>query len=671
MRDTPDTQTTTLSDSGVLRLASLEDAYDKLTMLVQQLQEQADRSAFAPRSDDTSLTYEIPNSIDRSSKNFGWDSSGNVVATSVASTGSVSFGAFGTDMAATATSAAAVTLLGIDDEILTSAIDVRTFGAVGDGVTDDGAAVSSAIQSLTSGDVLYFPKGTYLLTTYTVESITTNITILGDSGDDSIITGPDTSTVFMSIGASGNIHVKNLGFSTWDTVIRLSTSNVDYVVIDGCNADSLNNLYGDVGATTSGNLDTLRINNCKLSNIAGFAIEMRSTTTESIMVTDNEFRTITGEIAILMGSNDIAVTNNTYIITGNYITDVTGGTETHAIMCFGRSALIADNYIKNVSNVPSTNCEGIYLKTRNSVVTGNTLIDASEADSAIRLKGIERDGVGQADGKPPFGYSNVVANNNIFNTTPFLYNGIHTSVSECLITGNYIENCEKGVASIAQFDVCVTNNIFYNCEVGIQIFAGDASGISNTVISGNIIKETSDGAEGTGIGVWIDASAGQLTNTIINDNIIDTVENSGTSSGILLVCTNDIAFVNIQGNHFDNMDAGINTDLDGGVLGKVNASNNTFSAVTTPMNSDTYTGSLSRAVNNIGFVTENSGVTTGDALATGGTIAHGCAATPTFVSVTAQDTGTSAIWCTIDASDITVNFAGGGSHDFFWEARVR
>lgn len=44
-----------------------------------------------------------------------------------------------------------------------AAINVRDFGAVGDGITDDTMAVQTAINCLPRGARLYFPKGTYLV----------------------------------------------------------------------------------------------------------------------------------------------------------------------------------------------------------------------------------------------------------------------------------------------------------------------------------------------------------------------------------------------------------------------------------------------------------------------------------------------------------------------------
>lgn len=46
-----------------------------------------------------------------------------------------------------------------------SRINVRDFGAVGDGVTDDAAAIKSAQNAMSNGDVLFFPSGSYRFAT--------------------------------------------------------------------------------------------------------------------------------------------------------------------------------------------------------------------------------------------------------------------------------------------------------------------------------------------------------------------------------------------------------------------------------------------------------------------------------------------------------------------------
>ncbi len=74
LRNVPDTQNTDLDDSGVLRLQTLENALDRLTMLVQQLQEQSNRAPLAPPGE--TLTMTLPSSVTRASQYFGFTSTG-------------------------------------------------------------------------------------------------------------------------------------------------------------------------------------------------------------------------------------------------------------------------------------------------------------------------------------------------------------------------------------------------------------------------------------------------------------------------------------------------------------------------------------------------------------------------------------------------------------------
>lgn len=62
-------------------------------------------------------------------------------------------------------------------------VSVKDFGAVGDGVTDDTAAIQAAYSALGSGGKLYFPRGTYNHTGLTFDGLL-NITFCGDAGGE-------------------------------------------------------------------------------------------------------------------------------------------------------------------------------------------------------------------------------------------------------------------------------------------------------------------------------------------------------------------------------------------------------------------------------------------------------------------------------------------------------
>jgi len=77
---------------------------------------------------------------------------------------------------------------------------------------------------------------------------------------------------------------------------------------------------------------------------------------------------------------------------------------------------------------------------------------------------------------------------------------------------------------------------------------------------------------------------------------------------------------------------------------------------------------------NIGETMENSGTVT--SISSGSSVAHGCVTgsgggvTPAFVSVTPKTAGPTNIRVAVNSSNLFISFDGGGSHDFYWSARV-
>ncbi|MFQ5442702.1 MAG: glycosyl hydrolase family 28-related protein [Thermodesulfobacteriota bacterium] len=89
--------------------------------------------------------------------------------------------------------------------------DVRAYGAVGDGVADDTAAIQSAVDALTGGGTVFFPQGTYKITSA------------------------------VTVSASG-VHL--LGTGTGNTTIKIESAAIDGVVFgDGVTQ------YTDVGCS--------------------------------------------------------------------------------------------------------------------------------------------------------------------------------------------------------------------------------------------------------------------------------------------------------------------------------------------------------------------------------------------------------------------------------------
>jgi hypothetical protein len=92
-------------------------------------------------------------------------------------------------------------------------VNVQTvFGAKGDGVTDDTAAIQAALNSLTKSDaVLWFPNGNYLISSPLVLSGVSNVTILGeDPRTTSILWGGSQGGTMLTLAGCNGINVGRL-----------------------------------------------------------------------------------------------------------------------------------------------------------------------------------------------------------------------------------------------------------------------------------------------------------------------------------------------------------------------------------------------------------------------------------------------------------------------------
>jgi hypothetical protein len=79
----------------------------------------------------------------------------------------------------------------VNTAVYDSVIDVKLYGAVGDGVTDDTAAIQAAVN-VANGGTVYFPAGIYQ-TSATINCTTIGTSIVGESAGVSIIRGTHAS----------------------------------------------------------------------------------------------------------------------------------------------------------------------------------------------------------------------------------------------------------------------------------------------------------------------------------------------------------------------------------------------------------------------------------------------------------------------------------------------
>ncbi|MDD3926099.1 MAG: glycosyl hydrolase family 28-related protein [bacterium] len=91
--------------------------------------------------------------------------------------------------------------------------DVRAYGAKGDGTTDDTTAIQNAIDSFSSGGIVFFPSGTYVITS--ALTVRKGI-ILQGSGRGCPINNGFTTTTIQNNGTGVALNIS----SAWDITIR-------------------------------------------------------------------------------------------------------------------------------------------------------------------------------------------------------------------------------------------------------------------------------------------------------------------------------------------------------------------------------------------------------------------------------------------------------------------
>jgi len=164
--DIANLQPTDLTNQGGFYPEVINDSLDRATIQIQQMAENVSRSIKAPVSDGTP-DMELPAASVRANAFLAFDANGKPTIIPSAGSGSpvgstsaslVSYDQGGTGAAIRSVQAK-----------LRDAVSVKDFGAVGDGVADDTAAVQAAI---TASSYVVFPTATY--------RITSTITLTGD-----------------------------------------------------------------------------------------------------------------------------------------------------------------------------------------------------------------------------------------------------------------------------------------------------------------------------------------------------------------------------------------------------------------------------------------------------------------------------------------------------------
>jgi len=407
------------------------------------------------------------------------------------------------------------------------------YGAVGDGVIDDSAAMRSAMDAaIANGQTLQLRMGaTYLLSTWTEYQTAGRLRIIGGaisgSSGNSTLRGPATAVPCLS--PSTNFEVENVVFDRWTSAIGRTTAQG--------------------GSYTYFHILNCRFVNCT-SNVVAIQVPI-----DNYHIENNDFEGCVGTsgstaYGVLIGTNTYAdqdTWQNGWIANNRFKTlSATGTRSLAAILVYGRAVTIADNKIDGLSQSGTGEAWGIYTKVRWGQVYGNYVTGVNAAGNADN-QGINIKGNTRAAPVSPQGYSNSVWGNNVKNIT----NGISASgkggairvqTDDAAVYGNLCEEC--GITcdeSTAYQNVQITNNII-QCAASTNIVGIRLEGAGTFVVAdNNIIRNCQTGiflaspATGTmtdahitfnriigstnGI-VWDSYVGATLTRTVIENNVV-------------------------------------------------------------------------------------------------------------------------------------------------------
>ena len=169
-------------------------------------------------------------------------------------------------------------------------VNVKDYGATGDGVTDDTAAIAAAVEDLSTGETLYFPAGVYRVSKVDLKS---DMTVQGD-GWCSVIklidNAPDDYTNCLDIEGEENVIIRDIKLDG----SRWTNGGYTQSTAEGSKDYRLNGIR--IRASSN-----IRIENVWMHNNGYHGCVMtksRNVVIDRCKVTDNGFRPIHGNTQV-------------------------------------------------------------------------------------------------------------------------------------------------------------------------------------------------------------------------------------------------------------------------------------------------------------------------------------------------------------------------------------
>jgi hypothetical protein len=387
-------------------------------------------------------------------------------------------------------------------------VNAKDFGAVGDGATNDTAAIQAALTAISSagGGQLFLPAGNYkcLFSGLALFTLPANVEMVG-AGAATILSIDDNSVAgskqaFICSGANASIRNLSMVFDVDDGVaFNLLADNLtfDSLILNGGHTALNTTTFHGWSLSSNGTHQGLVISNCSVSNFRfGLLRANNSTGTyRRITVQSNYFvDNYANHIAFNAPNgtvSDIDVLSNTFgSCPGG---DAFGTFAIQLGMASVKNYRIIGNHFRQICK------ESIHLEEAGGsiVVDGNTFEGLDKGANTNGGRGIYV--VDSNVGGSSTAVARFVISNNVIEGSGavssdfgiYVVRSLITPAERYIISGNVISNFNVGISAVLDSDSSISNNSIFSCTTGIVIPVNNP--LTGAKINDNIIAVCTTG----------------------------------------------------------------------------------------------------------------------------------------------------------------------------------